>query len=409
MNIWPRTDSDVAAIDVIATDPVAGTAIEISLQPLPPEAVLAGMWTELESRSDSSFFLSWTWIGPWLALMPTGVEPQLLVARRDGETVGLALLCPRLRRRFGLLRSRRWMLHETGDRSYDRLFMEYNGILADRRFADEVTAAALQWLGERLSANDELVLGGLSMTAERAVRRVAAETGQTLQIRVADSAQWVDFALVRAGGGNFRTGLGRNTRAAVNRTERLYRARGGLDYRVAATVEEALENFAALEVLHQAGWQARGQAGAFANPSFRPFHERLIGTGVPRGTVRLCRVEAGGRPIGYLYNFVHRNRVLNYQGGFAFEDDNRLKPGLLSHVLAIEDAQARGEDCYDFMSTPAGHKPLLSNAEQPMNWLTLGPDRLGRRMEAHWRRTCGPVLEAAKRSLRGWTATVKGF
>lgn len=145
MSIWPRTDSDVAAIDVIPADPVAGTAIEITLQPLPPEAVLAGMWTELDSRSDSSFFLSWTWIGPWLALMPTGVEPQLLVARRDGETVGLAL------------------------------------------------------------------------------------------------------------------------------------------------------------------------------------------------------------------------------------------------------------------------KPLLSNAEQPMNWLTLGPDRLGRRMEAQWRRTCGPMVEAAKRSLRGWTATAKGF
>ncbi|PWC39189.1 GNAT family N-acetyltransferase [Azospirillum sp. TSO35-2] len=399
MSIRPPTDADGTA---------AHPDIDIALHPLPPAEALRRLWTDLEARSDSSFFLSWLWIGPWLALMPAGVEPQLLVARRAGELVGLALLCPRRHRRFGLLRGRRWMLHETGDRAYDRLFMEYNGILADRRFDDEVTAAALLWLGERLSGADELVLGGLSAAAERAARRVAAQTGHTLQVRTADSTQWVDFALVRAGGGDFRGGLGRNTRAAVNRTERLYEARGGLDYRVAGSVEEALEDFAALEVLHQAGWQARGQSGAFANPAFRPFHERLITTGLPRGAVRLCRISAGGRPIGYLYNFVHRNQVMNYQGGFAFEPDNRLKPGLLSHVLAIEDALARGEDGYDFMSTPAGHKPLLSNAEQPMNWLTLGPDRLSRRLEAQWRRTRGLLVDAAKRSLRGWTAPAKG-
>ncbi len=413
MSIWPCPDSvhptsDGPAMEA-ATAAATSPGIRIALHPLPSMPELARAWTELESRADSSFFLSWSWIGSWLAQMPDGIEPHLLVASRGDEPVGLAVLCPRVRRRFGLLHSRCWMLHETGDRSYDRLFMEYNGILADRRFADEVTDAMLHWLDERLTANDELVLGGLTLAAERAARRVAARTGHTLQLRIADSAQWVDLGTVRAGGGDFRGGLGRNTRAAVNRAERLYRARGALDHRVAATVDEAMEYFAGMEVLHQAGWQARGQAGAFANPAFRPFHERLIADGMPRGAVRLSRVSAGGQPIGYLYNFVHRNRVLNYQGGFAFEADNRLKPGLLSHVLAIEDALARGEDCYDFMSTPAGHKPLLSNAEQPMNWLTLGPDRLSRRMEAHCRRARGVMVDAVKRSLRGWIAPAKGI
>ncbi|KAA0592565.1 CelD/BcsL family acetyltransferase involved in cellulose biosynthesis [Azospirillum lipoferum] len=413
MSIWPRTDSAPPDSDGTlpqrATGPVPPTEIRIALHPLPSIPELARAWTELEGRSDSSFFLSWSWIGPWLAQMPDGIEPQLLVAFQGDELVGLAVLCPRLRRRFGLLSSRCWMLHETGDRSYDRLFMEYNGILADRRIADEVTDTMLYWLDERLTANDELVLGGLTPAAERAARRVAARTGHTLQLRIADSAQWVDLGIVRAAGGDFRGGLGRNTRAAVNRSERLYRARGALEHRVATNVDEALEFFAGLEVLHQAGWQARGQGGAFANAAFRPFHQRLIAEGIPRGAVRLSRISAGGQAIGYLYNFIHRNRVLNYQGGFAFEADNRLKPGLLSHVLAIEDALARGEDCYDFMSTPAGHKPLLSNAEQPMNWLTLGPDRFSRRMEAHCRRARGLMADAVKRSLRGWIAPAKGI
>ena len=75
----------------------------------------------------------------------------------------------------------------------------------------------------------------------------------------------------------------------------------------------------------------------------------------------------------------------------------------------ISDALARGEDCYDFMSTPAGHKPLLSNAEQPMNWLTLGPDRVSRRVEAHCRWARGLMVDAVKRSLRGWIAPAKSI
>ncbi|MBP2230537.1 hypothetical protein J2847_003842 [Azospirillum agricola] len=397
MTFRPTTDTD--------------GAIDIDLLPLDRTDGLAGMWTDLESRSDGSFFLSWLWIGHWLALLPPGVHPHLLVARLHGEVVGLAVLCPRVQWRLGLLRTRCWMLHETGDRVFDRLFVEYNGILADRRHADSVTSACLRWLGSRLTRSDELVLAGLTDKAEIAARRAAAQTGHAVQVRLADTTQWVDFDRIRAaggGGGGYRAGLGRNTRSAVNRTERLYQERGGLDYRVAATVEEALEDFAALELLHQASWQARGEVGAFANPAFRPFHERLIADGVPKGAIRLCRISAGGEPIGYLYNMVHRNRVMNYQGGFAFEKDNRLKPGLLSHVLAIEDSLRRGEDCYDFMSTPAGHKPLLANAEQPMNWLALGPDRLSRRLDAQWRQARGALAETVKRSMRGWFAPAKG-
>ncbi|CAO3431907.1 GNAT family N-acetyltransferase [Azospirillum doebereinerae] len=400
MTFRPLTDHDGAAIHVQLTplDRIDGPALDN----------LAKVWSDLEARADGSFFLSWLWIGHWLALLPPAARPHLLTARRDGVVVGLAVLCPRVVWRFGLLRTRCWMLHETGDRVFDRLFVEYNGILADRRHADAVTTACLRWLGERLTRSDELILGGLTDAAEGAARRVAAQTGHSVQVRMADTTQWVDLGRVREGGESYRAGLGKSTRAAVNRSERLYRERGGLDYRIAGTVDEALDDFASLETLHQASWQARGEVGAFANPAFRPFHERLIAAGVPSGAIRICRVSAGGAPIGYLYNMVHRNKVMNYQGGFAFEKDNRLKPGLLSHVLAIEDSLGRGEDCYDFMSTAAGHKPLLANAEQPMNWLVLGPDRLSRRLDAQWRQTRGVLAETVKRSMRGWAAPAKG-
>ncbi|MCW2243936.1 GNAT family N-acetyltransferase [Azospirillum canadense] len=358
------------------------------------------LWTDLESRADGSFFLSWSWIGNWLAFLPAKARPHLLKATSHGRVVGLALLCPRTLWRFGLLRTRCWLLHETGERVFDRLFMEYNGILADRSCAPEVLTACFDWLGSRLTNWDELVLGGLEPAAEAAVRRVAQGQGHTLQVRVADSTQWVDLGHVRQRGGDYLATLGKNTRATVRRAMRLYTDRGPLDYRVAANADEALADFRAMEVLHQSSWAARGQSGAFSNPSFRPFHERLIATGVPEGTVRMCRVSVAGQPVGFLYNFVHRGRVMNYQGGFAYEEDKRVKPGLVSHVLAVEDTLARGEDCYDFMSTPAGHKPLLSNAEQPMNWLALGPDRVSRQIDARLRQAKCGLIERLKRLPR---------
>jgi CelD/BcsL family acetyltransferase involved in cellulose biosynthesis len=205
---------------------------------------------------------------------------------------------------------------------------------------------------------------------------------------------------VRREGGDYRAGLGRNTRAAVRRAERLYGERGGLVYETAADVGEALGFFEEMESLHQAAWHARGREGAFDNPVFRPFHRSLIERGVPAERVRLCRVTAGGRPIGYLYNFVAGGRVLNYQGGFAYEADNRLKPGLVSHVLAIEDALARGEAYYDFMAGSSGHKGHLSNDCRPMNWISVEADGARGRLDA--------ALAALFGRLRGLRRRVAG-
>ena len=261
-----------------------GSDIDVELRPLDRVDGLAALWTDLEARADGSFFLSWLWIGHWLALLPPIARPHLLIARLDDAVVGLAVLCPHVVRRFGIVPTRCWMLHETGDRMFDRLFVEYNGILADRRCADVVTTACLSWLDGRLSGSDELVLGGLTDKAESAARRVAAQSGHTVQLRSTDTTLWVDLDRVRAGGGSYRAGLGKCTRAAVKRAERLYGERGPVTYRIAGTVAEALADFAALETLHQASWQARGEAGAFAN--------EIAGD--------LCRVEIGQYEDGEL-------------------------------------------------------------------------------------------------------------
>ncbi|RWD37142.1 GNAT family N-acetyltransferase [Mesorhizobium sp.] len=374
------------------------TVIGVTVEALPDIATLETVWKELEARATHSFYLSWLWIGTWLRHLPGGAQPHVLVARKSSRIVGLAIICRRRAWSFGPHARARWLLNETGDVRFDRLFIEYNNILAERSLADAVRVACLDALAHHLRHSDQLVLSGIGPDFELAARRSAGRAGLLTEVKAEDTARWIDFSKVRQKGGNYRATLGRNTRQAVSRAMRLYAERGPIAFRTVEVTSEALAAFDLLAELHQARW---GRKGAFANPSFRRFHEELIARGVPTGTVRISRTLAGDQTIGVLYNFVHDDRVLNYQSGFLYERDPRLKPGLVSHVLAIEDSIMRGECGYDFLAGSAGHKSHLANAEHAMKWIAIGRDSPERRVEAklrHAKRMLGTIATNMKQA-----------
>ncbi|WP_245262220.1 GNAT family N-acetyltransferase [Mesorhizobium sp. WSM3626] len=360
------------------------TVIVVTVESLHNIAKLEADWKALETRATHSFYLSWLWMETWLRHLPRSTQPRVLVARAAGKIVGLAIICRRKAWRFGPRARSRWLLHETGDVRFDRLCVEYNNILAEQSMADAVRVACLDALARHLRHSDQLVLSAIEPDFELAACRVAQRAGLIAELKAEDTARWIDFAKVRQIGGNFRATLGRNTRQAVSRAMRLYAERGLIEFRTAEATSEALVAFDSLAELHQARW---GRKGAFVNPSFRRFHQELIARGVPTGAVRISRTLAGDQTIGVLYNFVHDHRVFNYQSGFLYERDSRLKPGLVSHVLAIEDSIMRGERGYDFLAGSAGHKSHLANAEHAMRWITIARDSLERRVEAKLRQT----------------------
>jgi CelD/BcsL family acetyltransferase involved in cellulose biosynthesis len=370
--------------------------VDVSLETLHNVERLETSWKELEARTTHSFYLSWLWIGTWVQHLPKGAHPHVLVARASGKIVALAIICRRRAWDLGLHARARWLLNETGDTRFDRLFIEYNNILAERSSADAITVACLEALMHRLRHSDQLVLSGIDPDLEMAACRAASRVGLVTDVKQADTARWTDFAKVRLQGGNYRATLGRNTRGAVSRAMRLYAERGPVVLRIMETTTEALAAFDLLEDLHQSRW---GRKGAFANPGFRAFHEELIARGVPMGAIRISRTLVGDQTIGVLYNFVHDGRVLNYQSGFLYESDGRLKPGLISHVLSIEDSILRGERGYDFLAGSAGHKSHLANAEHAMKWIAIGRDSPERRIEAK--------LRHAKRELRTFATNLK--
>jgi CelD/BcsL family acetyltransferase involved in cellulose biosynthesis len=330
--------------------------VSATLTPLPSLDQLAPLWQALENRADGSFFTSWSWIGAWLAV---GVgEPCLLVsARAGGEIVGLAILT---QTRRGFWQRAALSLHRQSGPADDALYIEYNDLLVDRAWAGlarrEMVRAIFCHSAPRA---DEIAFAGATPDAFAA----AAATGWQLDSRSRE-CPIVDLPSCGYSTEDYLSVLSRNTRSQVRRALRL--AGEGLAVHRARTAGEQAAAYEDLRALHQAYWMRKGKPGAFASPRFAAFTARLL----TQPGVELLRITAGARTLGVLLNFVHRGHVYAYQSGFAYEADNRFKPGLVSHVMAIADSARLGRTAYHFMAGEARYKDSLATGAETLTWLT---------------------------------------
>ena len=316
------------------------------------------------------------WIGCWLRHLPPDRRPLAAIARCGDQIVGLGVFLSRSERRHGLLPTRTLRLHETGEPSVDRLFVEHNGLLADRAHAPSVWAAVLGLLTGR-GGWDQVRLAGLAGPAVELCLEAARAQGRDVVVQHHRRSAHLDLAALRRSGRELADGLSRNTRHQLARAHRLYEAIGPVTLRSAESVEEALAMLDRLKALHQTSWRRRGRPGCFAAPWFESFHRDLIRARFGSGEIQLLAAAAGDRPIGYLYNFAHGDRVYAYQSGFDYVADGRLKPGLVAHALAIEQATRAGFAAYDFMAGENRLKASFASHWTEMVWLAVqGPSAI---------------------------------
>jgi CelD/BcsL family acetyltransferase involved in cellulose biosynthesis len=364
------------------------STICVEFSSAPALALLEREWRDLEQRSDASFFMSWSWIGCWLQALSSDVDLRLLRAIAGGCTVGLGLFAHRSTRRHGIIHANRLCLNSTGDDHSDSIWVECNGLLLDRRMGDSLLPRMLDHLLSVDRSWDELVMEGVSVVPSWSP---AGARGLRSNILTQPNYQ-VDLAAVRTRGGYLEL-LGSETRAHIRRSGREYQKLGVLTVRAAADSDAATASLAALKALHQPYWIARGKPGAFASPYFEQFHDRLVQTAFARGEIQLLAVEVGSRPLGYLYNFVYRGHVYNYQSGFDYRlCDKHNRPGLVSHARAVEFNAACGHTVYDFLGGADPYKRALGPRVSSMSWVVLQRPR--------WRFK----LEDALRTTRKWLA-----
>ncbi len=337
---------------------------------LPPLDKLEPRWRALALRADGGFFLSWTWIGSWLRI--TRARPDLVSVRDEaGVEIGLALLgLSREPRKLGAQKTLR--LNEAGDVDADRMFIEYNAPLAARDAEDDVTGAVAALIARRRDWR-VLRLSGVSddcalVAAVPARRRILVDVSP---------AYGVALAAVREAVGDYLSLLSSNTRSQIRRS---LKDHGDGEIGVARAssdteIDAWLAQMATLNV-------GRHDDNAWDAPLFRAFAAEIAKTGLASGAVDLLRVTIGGDVTGYLLNFVHGDRAMNYQSAFCEPVSPKDKPGLITHMAAVAHYAGRGLALYSLLAGKDRYKQSLATGAEELQWWQL--ERFSPRLEAEY-------------------------
>lgn len=337
-------------------------------------------WQALEARAQPNVFLSWQWLGQWLATY----QPSARVLRVNAgdRLVGLGLVVETDERRHGLLRSRCLRLHQTGHKLLDQIWIEYNGFLAEVGLERDVAAACLRFLVDREPGWDEFIVGAID--AEEA-DFYAHSTGLYKHLRWEAPCYGVNLAYLRHSGQHYLDTLSRNSRYQIRRAHRLYEQRGKVELVRPDNVTDALAMFDSIGPRHLERWGSGPDQSGFANPDFVRFHRALIQTQWPQGGVDLVSVKAGDSVIASFYNLLHNQVVYFYLGGMMTETDNKFKPGLLGHSLCIEDYRQHGFRYYDFMGGEERYKANLGECHRQLVQISLQRPRFKLKLEGAMR------------------------
>lgn len=343
-------------------------------------------WQDLERRSRPSVFLSWQWIGVWLAVYkPSG---RLLRVYDGDRLVGACIVVNAVERRHGLLKSRSLRLHQTGQPFEDQIWIEYNGVLAESAYEREVTRCCLQYLCGQDEQWEEWVIGAIDA---QDADFYASTSGLSKHVRWEAPCYGVDLTQLDARQQHYLATLTGNTRYQIRRSMRLYQERGGLRLSRPESLDEALRAFDGIGPRHLARWGDGKNESGFANPDFVRFHRTMIEQHWASGGVDLVSIWAGQERIGTFYNLVYDKVVYFYLSGLKVEDDNKLKPGLVGHALSIEHYRVRGFRYYDFMGGDERYKIQLGSKHRDLVQISLQRDRIKFRLE-----------DAARQAKRRW-------
>lgn len=337
------------------------TKIRSEVISLPALETLGPMWRALETRCEGSFFTSWGFIGPLLEL--TKAPPDLFVARTDDEVLGLALIA-RKSRKSRLGRIEGLTLNQTGLEGEDLVYIEFNDILCPETRRPQVLAALACELEKLRPPWTELHLAGF---AKGRIKPFVSAFGLAEAVRKTSPAPYVDLEKVRTSG--YLPLLSGNTRRQIERSKRLFEETyGTLTLRPVNDEIEIWADVWRLGDLQIERFGAAATPSSFDTSFFHRFVETLLLT--PKfGNTRadLLRIDAGDTLLGLLVNFCHQGVVSNYQCAFAaFPDNNQLKPGLVSHNLAIEHYANKGAEIYHFLGGDQQYNKSLSTGEDQM-------------------------------------------
>lgn len=334
-------------------------------------------WLKLQQNQDVPFFLTWSWIASWLKTY----TPKLVVvtASIEMDIVAIGLFTMSVESRHGFIKSRQYRLHQMGDPLLDQIWMEYNDFICSNEHRESAVNACLLALQQSSEDWDEIILSMMSSSRAEEIQSVIKECQVVLRNpSYASNLQELDS------GQGYLESLNANTRYQIRRSIRIYeKLHGKVDALCAKTTKEALDFFNLAGGFHRERWLDSG----YKNPEFIQFHENLIRQSFNNKSIELIKVISGDTTIAVLYFHIVNKKVFFYLHGLRYENDNKLKPGLVAHTLATQYFLGRGMKQYDYMGGYSQYKcQLASQAEDLVSLCIQRPqfsfsiEKIGRNM-----------------------------
>ncbi len=332
---------------------------------------LENQWLDIQNKQDVPFFLTWAWISCWLKTY----SPDIFVvsASFKGKLVSIGLLTQSIEKRHGLLKSRQYRLHQMGDQLLDQIWMEYNDFISYTEHRVPAVNACLEALQRSLQNWDEIIISMMEAKRSRDVQSNMKNCH--ILLRTPCYTTTVDSI---SKGRDYLSSLKSNTRYQIKRSLRLYKElHGEINLTSAESTSEALDFFRLAGVYHKQRWSDSG----FKNPKFILFHENLIKNIFTQNSVELIKITSGETVIGILYFHIVNRKVFFYLHGLRYEEDKKLKPGLVSHALATQYFFDRGFHQYDYMGGYSQYKCQLATESEDMVSLCIQRPLLKFRVE----------------------------
>ncbi|MCG7988075.1 MAG: GNAT family N-acetyltransferase [Candidatus Thiodiazotropha weberae] len=317
------------------------------------------LWKRLQFENDHSYFISWEVISYWLRHVDKNVPLFCVVFEDHGKPEACAILTYRTNWKHRFIPSRTISLNSSGLAKYDRLFwIEYNGILGQNCTKETIEAL----LNIFPHGCDEVLFPGMDFSSDLTqTLKTQQFTGFAFTEDNVQTAYYVDLAKVRENNNDLLPLIKSNTRSQIRRSYRIYREQGSVIFECADTTKYALDIFSELFDLHKMAFKQRNRVSHFSTSQAYDFHRKFIQERFDFGEIQMIRVSTKKGTIGCLYNFVYQGRVYFFQNGMNYQKDNRLKPGLICHVEAIQHNAIQGNDFYDFLAGNERFKASLSN------------------------------------------------
>lgn len=326
---------------------------------------LALEWNQLLRASGAnSIFLTWEWLYCWWNIFKNDSTKLLIVLVRDTDGVILCLAPLMIEKTnlFKVIPVTTIRFLGTGEREQDEISTEYlDFIITEKANSKVIINNILNDLIEKNRDVDYLMFENISDTSlllENIKKTQIA--GVTKHVQMSGESHYIEL---EKDWDAFLSKLSTSQRYRVRRTLKEFKKQEDFLFEIASNKDQLKEAFSQLTKLHQKRWNSKGYDGVFSSNYFCQFHTDLMEMLVDKGNLMLAKLIINDEACAVIYNFNYDGVISFYQSGIDTNlENNRLRPGLAIHALAIEFAIKTGASRYDFLMGGSNYKGQWTKA-----------------------------------------------